>query len=407
MDILNTILQAVLVGLPHALFAAGLSLFFGVIRLVNIAHCDLIVLAAYVAIVVVKATALHPLLSLIIAVPLMAAFGCLTLVYLLLRSRIGLALSAIRDSEVASLRLGIPITRVKFALYITVSAMTAMIGALISLQKLRISPDAAFSVNDGTAFVLFIGGIGTIEGPIVGTVVYFPLRSFMADYGSIYLLFLSALAIVVLLAVPKGLWGYVAAQAIAAAEAGAAILHLHARRPHDGGVSINPDHFAAFLPRIKQASDAVVNISTGGSLKNTMKDRIAPALRFCMDARLFKAPIFIQFIFGILGGIGPEVDNLIFMKRTADRRFGDDYRWSVLGAGGAQMGLATTASQIGGNVRVGLEDSLHVASGRLATSNAEQVRKIRRIIEDLGCEVAAPDEAHEILGLKGGDQVAF
>ena len=403
MDILNTILQAVLVGGLYALFAAGPSLFFGVIRLVNIAHCDLIVLAAYVAMVVVKATALHPLLSLIIAVPLMAAFGCLTLVYLLLRSRMGLALSAIRDSEVASLRPGIPITRVKFALYITVSAM---IGALISLQKLRISPDAAFSVNDGTAFVLFIGGIGTIEGPIVGTIIYFPLRRFMADYGSNYLLFLSALAIVVMLAAPKGLWGYVAAQAIAAAEAGAAILHLHARSPHDGGVSINPDHFAAFLPRIKQPSDAVVNISTGGSLKNTIEVRIAPALRFCMDASLFKAPIFIQFIFGLLGGIGPEVDNLIFMKRTADRLFGDDYHWSVLGAGGAQMGIATTASQMGGNVRVGLKDS-HFITWALAQSNAEQVRKIRRIIEDLSCEVATPDEAREILGLKGGDQVAF
>ena len=150
-----------------------------------------------------------------------------------------------------------------------------------------------------------------------------------------------------------------------------------------------------------------MNISTGGSLKNTIEDRIAPALRFCMDQGRFKASIFIQFIFGILGGIGPEVDNLIFMKRTADRLFGDDYRWSVLGASGARMGLATTASQIGGNVRVGLEDSLHVASGRLATSNAEPVRKIGRIIEDLGCEFATPDEAREILGLKGGDQVAF
>ena len=138
----------------------------------------------------------------------------------------------------------------------------------------------------------------------------------------------------------------IAAQAIAAAEAGAAILHLHARRPHDGGVSINPDHFAAFLPRIQQASAAVVNISTGGSLKNTIEDRIAPALRFCMDQGRFKAPVFIQFIFGILGGIGPEVDNLIFMKRTADRLFGDDYRWSVNGAGGAQMGLATDRKSV-------------------------------------------------------------
>lgn len=206
----------------------------------------------------------------------------------------------------------------------------------------------------------------------------------------------------------------IAAQAIAAADAGASILHLHARRPHDGGVSINPDDSVAFLPVVKQATHAVINISTGGSLKNTIEERIAPALtfspkmcsmnmgsmnfsfhplagrypdwkfdwekdyvansdtyifrntfadirnaatqlsphgikfehecydvghlynlKFCMDVGLFKAPIFIQFIFGILGGVVPEVDNLIFMKRTADRLFGDDYRWSVLGAGGA------------------------------------------------------------------------
>lgn len=278
----------------------------------------------------------------------------------------------------------------------------------------------------------------------------------------------------------------IARQAIEAAEAGASILHLHARRPADGGVSIDPKDFAAFLPRIKQATNAVINISTGGSLKNTIEERIAPALtfspemcsmnmgsmnfsfhpladrypsfrfdwekeyiansdtyifrntfadirnaagqlaphgikfehecydvghlynlKFCMDIGLFKAPIFIQFIFGILGGIGPEVDNLIFMKRTADRLFGNDYRWSVLGAGGAQMPLAATASQMGGNVRVGLEDSLFISRGRLATSNAEQVAKVRRIVEELGCEVATPDEAREILDLKGSDRVGF
>jgi uncharacterized protein (DUF849 family) len=278
----------------------------------------------------------------------------------------------------------------------------------------------------------------------------------------------------------------IAGQAIAAAEAGASILHLHARRPEDGGVSIDPAHFAAFLPRVKQATDAVVNISTGGSIKHTIDERIAPALafspemcsmnmgsmnfsfhplakrydsykfdwekdyieksdtyifrntfadienaarqlaphgikfehecydvghlynlKFCMDIGLFQAPIFIQFIFGILGGIGPEIDNLIFMKRTADRLFGDDYRWSVLGAGGAQMSFATTASQMGGNVRVGLEDSLFITRGKLAESNAEQVAKIRRIVEDLGSEVATPLEARDILGLKGGDRVGF
>ena len=126
-----------------------------------------------------------------------------------------------------------------------------------------------------------------------------------------------------------------------------------------------------------------------------------------MDISLFKAPIFIQFIFGICGGIGPKVDNLVFMKRTADRLFGADYRWSVLGAGVAQMGLAMTGSQMGGNVRVGLEDSLQIARGTLAMSNAEQVAKIRRIIEGLGCEIATPDEAREILDLNGADRVGF
>ncbi|MTH99103.1 3-keto-5-aminohexanoate cleavage protein [Roseibium sp. RKSG952] len=279
----------------------------------------------------------------------------------------------------------------------------------------------------------------------------------------------------------------IADQAIEASKAGAAILHLHARNPQNGAVSISPDHFKAFLPVVKQATDAVVNISTGGSLTNTMEERLAPAkwaspemcslnmgsmnfsfhpiadkikefqydweedyirnsegyifrntfadirfvakelgtghnvkfehecydvghlynLKFCMDAGLFKAPVFIQFIFGILGGIGPDIDNLIFMKRTADRLFGDDYRWSVLGAGAAQMPFATTASQMGGNVRVGLEDSLMIARGQLAKSNAEQVTKIRRIVEDLGCEIASADEAREILDLKGGDRTAF
>ena len=278
----------------------------------------------------------------------------------------------------------------------------------------------------------------------------------------------------------------IASQAIAAAEAGASILHLHARNPNDGSVSIDTDDFAAFLPRIKQATNSVVNISTGGSMMTSIEDRIAPALkfspemcslnmgsmnfsfhplakrydtwkfdwekayvensdgyifrntfndigkvaenltphdvkfehecydvghlynlRFCMDIGLFKAPIFLQFVMGILGGIGPEVDNLIFMKRTADRLFGDDYRWSVLGAGAAQMPLATTASQMGGHVRVGLEDSLFISRGQLAENNAQQVAKIRRIVEDLGSEVATPDEARDILGLKGGDRVNF
>lgn len=278
----------------------------------------------------------------------------------------------------------------------------------------------------------------------------------------------------------------IAAQAIAAAEAGASILHLHARNNETGAPSVDTKDFAGFLPRVKQATNAVVNISTGGSLTLSIQDRINPAktfspemcsmnmgsmnfsfhplagrydnwkfdwekdyvegsdgnifrntfrdikeaaetlaphdikfehecydvghlynLKFCMDMGMFKAPVFIQFIFGILGGIGPDVENLVFMKRTADKLFGDDYRWSVLGAGGAQMGLATTASQMGGHVRVGLEDSLLINRGQLAESNAQQVAKIRRIVEDLGSQVATPDEARKILDLKGGDRVQF
>ncbi|MCW5297708.1 3-keto-5-aminohexanoate cleavage protein [Herbaspirillum lusitanum] len=279
----------------------------------------------------------------------------------------------------------------------------------------------------------------------------------------------------------------IARQAIDAAEAGAAVLHLHARHPENGSVSINPDHFMQFLPQIKAATNAVVNLSTGGSLTNTMEERIAPAqrvspemtslnmgsmnfsmhpladrykdwkfdweeaylrnsdsyifrntfrdiafsakelgekhhikfehecydvghlynLKFCMDVGMFKAPVFIQFIFGILGGIGADIENLVFMKRTADRLFGDQYQWSVLGAGAAQINFATTAATMGGHVRVGLEDSLFISRGKLATSNAEQVTKIRRILEDLGHEIATPDEAREILGLKGADKVTF
>ncbi|PHR92585.1 MAG: 3-keto-5-aminohexanoate cleavage protein [Robiginitomaculum sp.] len=279
----------------------------------------------------------------------------------------------------------------------------------------------------------------------------------------------------------------IAREAIEAAEAGAAILHLHARDPLDGSVSLNPDHFSAFLPVIHNATDAIINISTGGSLKTTIDDRMAPAsaaspemcslnmgsmnfsfhpladkytdwkfdweeeyirssegyifrntfediakvarqlggehnikfehecydvghlynLHHCVRNNLFKAPIFIQFVLGILGGIGAEIDNLVFMKRTADRLFGSDYQWSVLGAGHAQIPLATQALMMGGNVRVGLEDSLLYARGELATSNAQQVGKIHRIAEELGYEIATPDEARAMLGLKGKSQVNF
>jgi branched-chain amino acid transport system permease protein len=139
--------------------------------------------------------------------------GSLALVYGLLRSRIGLALTAIRDSEVASSSLGIDIARIKYLVYVGVAGMTAMVGSLITFQKLRVSPDAAFSVNDWTAFVIFIvviGGIGTIEGPIIGTLVYFLLREFLADLGAVYLMILGAIAIVIMLVAPKGIWGFIA-----------------------------------------------------------------------------------------------------------------------------------------------------------------------------------------------------
>ena len=278
----------------------------------------------------------------------------------------------------------------------------------------------------------------------------------------------------------------IASQAIEAAEAGASILHLHTRHPDDGRPSVEPEHYEPFLGRVKQSTDAVINITTGGAptmlvkerlraaekfspemcslnmgsmnfafhplakrydsfkydwekdyiegseaniFRNTFADikeaagRLAPHnikfehecydvghlynLKFCMEIGLFKTPIFIQFVMGILGGIGADIDNLVFMKRTADKLFGEDYRWSVLAAGAAQMPLATTASQMGGNVRVGLEDSLFIKRGELAASNAQQVTKIKRIVEDLGSEVATPDEAREILDLKGGDRVNF
>lgn len=278
----------------------------------------------------------------------------------------------------------------------------------------------------------------------------------------------------------------IAAQAIEAAEAGASILHLHTRNPEDGRPSVEPDHYTSILSRVKQSTNAVINLTTGGAptmriterlqaankfspemcslnmgslnfafhplaaryesykfdweedyirgseaniFRNTFADireaadTLAPHnikfehecydvghlynLKFCMDIGLFRPPVFIQFVMGILGGIGADIDNLVFMKKTADKLFGDSYRWSVLAAGAAQMPLATTASQMGGNVRVGLEDSLFIKRGELATSNAQQVAKIRRIVEDLGSDVATPDEARDILDLKGGDRVGF
>lgn len=279
----------------------------------------------------------------------------------------------------------------------------------------------------------------------------------------------------------------IAQQAIAAAEAGAAILHLHARDPDDGRPSADPKLFMAFLPRIKQATDAICNLTTGGSVKMTLDERLAAPLiaspemcslnmgtmnfalhpmadryknwkydweesylresddaifrntfrdiekiyralgeehgtkfehecydvghlynlAHCVDRGLFKPPFFLQFIFGILGGIGPDPENLMFMKNTADRLFGDQYIWSVLGAGRSQMSLATHSALMGGNIRVGLEDSLGISRGRLASSNAEQVAKIVRIVEEFGLSPATPAEARELLSLKGADLVQF
>src|SRR5437763_15585166 len=279
----------------------------------------------------------------------------------------------------------------------------------------------------------------------------------------------------------------VAKDAIAAAEAGAAILHLHARDPKDGRPTPDPNVFMEFLPRIKQATNAVVNITTGGGHGMTLDERLAAPLRakpeMCslkmgsmnfglypmldrykdwkhewepqhlemtrdfifrntfkdierilkdlgedcgtkfefecydvghlynlahfLDRGLVRPPLFVQTVFGILGGIGTHPEDVMGMKRTADRLFGDQYRWSVLGAGRNQMPIAAMAAAMGGNVRVGLEASLWIGPGRPAESNAQQVRQVRQIVEGLGLEVATPDDARRILDLKGGDKVAF
>jgi uncharacterized protein (DUF849 family) len=279
----------------------------------------------------------------------------------------------------------------------------------------------------------------------------------------------------------------IAEQAIGAAEAGAAVLHLHARDPDDGRPSPDPGVFMQFLPRIRAATDAVVNISTGGGMPMTVQDRMQAALRarpemaslnmgsmnfglfpvlerysewkhdwepgflessrdfvfkntfadieallselgegcgtrfefecydvghlytlaHFLDRGLVEPPLFVQFVLGILGGIGADPDNLAFMKRTADKLFGDDYRFSVLGAGRHQMPLASMCAAMGGNVRVGLEDNLFIDKGVLARDNAEEVTKIRTILEALSLQVATPAETREMLGLKGAEHVAF
>jgi uncharacterized protein (DUF849 family) len=279
----------------------------------------------------------------------------------------------------------------------------------------------------------------------------------------------------------------IAEQAIGAAEAGAAMLHLHARDPETGRPSSDPDMFMQFLPRIKQQSDAVLNITTGGGLGMTLDQRLEAAhraqpevtslnmgslnfglfpvaerysdwkydweepylagtddfimsntfkqirsimtelgdgygtrfefecydvghlynLAYFADRGIVKPPFFVQCIFGILGGIGTHPENLVHMKNIADKLFGDDYYLSVLAAGRHQTNLVTMSALMGGNVRVGLEDSLYLRKGKMAKTNAEQVSKIRRILEELSLEIATPAEAREMLGLKGGDQVNF
>jgi len=273
--------------------------------------------------------------------------------------------------------------------------------------------------------------------------------------------------------------------AVGAAHAGAAIVHLHARGP-EGRPDQSPGAFEPFLKGIKQRSDVVVNITTGGAATMSIEERLLPAttfkpevaslnmgsmnfglfpmltrfrklkydweapylegsrerifrntfadieyilktcaengtrfeiecydighlntLRHFADRGVVKPPFFIQSVFGILGGIGPHPEDVLHMRRTADRLFGNEYQWSVLGAGRNQMPIAAQAAAMGGNVRVGMEDSLWIGPGRLAKSNAEQVTNVRRIIEGLGLEVASSDEAREMLQLKGGDKVAF
>lgn len=274
---------------------------------------------------------------------------------------------------------------------------------------------------------------------------------------------------------------------INAAEAGAAILHLHARDPQTGRPSANPEHFRAFLPRLQQGCDAVLNLSTGGSATMTLDERLAAPkeaapemaslnmgtmnfalypmaeritdwrhdwekpflegsddlvfkntprdiariltelgqergarfefecydlshlymLRHFADRGLIKAPYFIQFVFGVLGGMGADPENLTHMVRIADKLFGGDYMFSVLAAGRHQMPMAAQAAAMGGHVRVGLEDSLTIGRGTLARSNAEQVVKVRGIVEALGRVVVSADEARALLGLKGADRVAI
>lgn len=278
----------------------------------------------------------------------------------------------------------------------------------------------------------------------------------------------------------------IAAEAVAAAEAGAAMLHLHARDPETGRPDQSPALFRQFLPRIKQQSDAIINITTGGGLGMTLDERLAAAkwakpeiasmnmgsinfniadaasrvesfqhgwekpylegtrdfilsntfaqiergiselgaegtrfefecydlghlynLAYFVDRKLIEPPFFVQCVFGITGGMGADPNNVMVMKATADRLFGDQYLFSVLAAGRHQLPFVTLSAILGGSVRVGMEDSLYIAKGELAHSNADQVRKIRGILEALSIPIATPDEARMMLATKGGDNVGF
>lgn len=280
----------------------------------------------------------------------------------------------------------------------------------------------------------------------------------------------------------------IATASIEAAEAGASIIHLHARDPETGKPDPRPETFKQFLPVIKQSTDAVINVSTGGGLGMSIDERLSGAtsaspemaslnmgsmnfgifpmlrkytefrhdwerpflemtedfifpntfktiryaieklggehgtkfefecydlghlynVKWFVDQGLIKPPFFVQMVFGILGGMGADLDNLIHLQKKADELFGpDNYEWSVLAAGRNQMPFATQSAMLGGNLRVGLEDSLYIGKGELATSNAQQVTRIREIIENLGLAVATPAEARERLALKGGDRVGF
>ena len=278
----------------------------------------------------------------------------------------------------------------------------------------------------------------------------------------------------------------IAEAGIAAVEAGASILHLHARDPKDGRPTQDPKVFQKFLPTIKNNTNAVINLTSGGAATMTIEERLQPALQLkpevaslnmgsmnfglypmlnrfkdfdhawertylensrdlvfkntfadieyilsscrenktrfefeCydishlynlahfLDRGLVEPPLFVQSVMGILGGIGAHPDDLQHMRKTADRLLGDTYQWSVLGAGRNQMEIARQGASLGSNVRVGLEDSIWAGPGKLAESNAEQVRLVRNILEELGLSVATPDETRQILSLKGSDQVSF